>query len=110
MYKIIMHKKCVFESKFGYNSIIRLGKIYNINLQHYIFLLHTHIDLIDYSYILNIFFKICKNKLKRKILITYITLEDIWNRELGITSINKIENKYYNLYFNYLSNKNNIYY
>lgn len=92
--------KCVFISRLGWSPILRQGKIYNFEKKHYIFLMNTYIDLLDYRYIFKKFFNFCKFKLKLKILKMFFNLRDLYNREIGVTNILLLTDKYYSSFFN----------
>ncbi len=91
--------KCVFISRVGWSPIVREGKIYNFEKKHYIFLMNTYIDLLDYGYIFKKFFNFCKFKLKVKILKMFLNLQDLYNREIGLTNILLLTDNYYSLFF-----------
>jgi len=56
---------CVFESSYGYNSSVRLGKIYELSLiDTKRYLLEVHPDLIELSSIFRKFSKYVKYHLK----------------------------------------------
>lgn len=96
-----MNKKVVFESTYGYNGVVRLGKIYTFTSNHYVFMMNIYRDLIDYSGVFRRFIKICKQRLKVKIfMFMFNPLKDLHNRQLGIVSINGLVDEYYNIYFN----------
>jgi len=90
---------CVFESTYGYSSLVRSGKIYKIQKSHYIFMLTSNIDLLDYRIRMKRFIHICKNKMKDKLLLFFLTINDLTNRERGMTSIPRLRDKYYRTYF-----------
>lgn len=95
-----MYKKVVFESIYGYNGVVRLGKIYTFTYDHYVFMMSIYKDLIDYSVVMRRFFNICKENMKKKIFIfMFNPITDLYDRQLGIISINKLMDKYYNIYF-----------
>lgn len=96
-----MNKKVVFESTYGYNGVVRLGKIYTFTSNHYVFMMNIYKDLIDYSGVFHRFIKICKEKMKEKIFIfMFNPIKDLYDREVGIISVKGLMNKYYNIYFN----------
>lgn len=105
MNNIINNKYCVFDSCYGYSSLLRLGKIYVFKKDHYNYILNTHIDIIDFSIIFKRFFKLCKYNLKIKIFKKYLSFDDLHNRQLGLCNINSLINKYYEEYFTSLKNK-----
>lgn len=64
--------KKVFNSSFGYNSIIYIGNIYYFNKEEYTQLLMIHIDLIDISYWIRLLIRKYKEKkCIKKIRINY---------------------------------------
>ena len=93
------YKNHVFDSMRGYSSIIRIGKIYKLLNEHYIYILTLHDDLIDYSNIFKHFLIICKIKMKIRIGIRYLKSRDLYHREIGTLHTNEIFNKYYKLHF-----------
>lgn len=96
-------KTFVFDSTMGYNSTLRLGKIYTTSQSHYIFLLDIHKDLIDYTFRFRMFFKLCRYRIKERIFfLLFNPLNDLRKRELGRVSTRQLMNKYYNNYFDYL--------
>jgi hypothetical protein len=94
-----MKLNCVFDSLFGYNSVVRLGKIYTAHKQHYVYLLRTNDDLINYRSIFTEFFRICKHKLKQKIFLFFLNHKDLYHREIGRSNIQSFIDKYYRIYF-----------
>ena len=105
MISSIRKKPCVFDSCYGYSSLLRLGKIYIFEKEHYNYILNTYIDIIDFSIIFKRFFNLCKYKLKIKILKKYLSLKDLHDRQLGLCNINYLINKYYEQHISSLRNK-----
>ena len=63
----------VFKSLFGYNVMFRLGVIYNLTSpSNYIFIMKTHIDLVDLSYWMKLFTRKSRHFVKMKKLIKEI--------------------------------------
>ena len=83
----------VFKSLFGYNVMFRIGVIYNLTSQsNYIFIMKTHIDLVDLSYWIKLFTRQCRHFMKMKKLIKKINLlmmkgDFMTYRSLGLVSI-----------------------
>lgn len=94
-----MKIRCVFDSVVGYNTIVRLGKIYIIEKEHYMYLMNTNADLIDFKFVFLRFFKICKSKLKQKIFLFMLSHKDLWLREIGVHNVPRLIDKYYKHYF-----------
>ena len=95
-----MNRICVFESAYGYNGILRIGKLYNIPSDHYYFLMTNYEDLIDMSHFFTVIKWKWKEKMKIKILSMFHNYEYLRNRELGIRrSHADLLNDYYNIYF-----------
>ena len=93
-------KVCVFDSMYGYSCVLRLGKIYRFDNNHYTFLMNINKDIIDYSSVLHRFIILCKYKLRQKIFVfMFNPIKDLQKRELGLISIHKLMNTYYDIYF-----------
>lgn len=90
----------VFDSLFGYSSVFRIGKIYSLHVNHYVYVMTLHEDLVNYTSIFKRFFKICKEKLKLKIGVMLLSHKDLHNRELGSNHISQLFDKYYRQHFN----------
>lgn len=93
------YKHYVFDSFYGYSSIFRIGKLYKLHRDHYRFMMTTHEELIDYTSVLKLFFRTCKQKMKIRIGLFYISKRDLHNRELGLHNLPDLFNKYYRLHF-----------
>lgn len=79
---------CVFESTYGYNSSIRLGKVYYFpSKETIVYLLEVNKDLILLNSKFRYFSLFIKRFLFYKNIKKYITIQDILDRELGITNI-----------------------
>lgn len=93
------YKYYVFDSFYGYSSIFRIGKLYKLNRDHYRFMMTTHEELIDYTSTLKRFFCICKQKMKIRIGLFYLSKNDLHHRELGLYNLHDLFDKYYRLHF-----------
>jgi len=77
-----------FESSYGYNTSVRLGRIYNFTSHSFIiYLLEANPDLIVLNSIFRRFSLHVKRYLFFKNIKKYITIQNILDRELGITNI-----------------------
>tara|TARA_A100001035_G_C27694465_1_gene459432 strand:- start:587 stop:859 length:273 start_codon:yes stop_codon:yes gene_type:complete len=77
-------KYCAFESKYGYNSCIRLGKIYEFTgPETLIYILEVNPDLIELSYIFRKFSKKVKYFLKIKKIMKRFRIEYLFLVETG---------------------------
>ena len=80
-----------FDSSYGYNTNVRLGKIYSLTERDTIrYLLEVHPDLIDKSIWIKIFIKKVKSYYKKLILCKKIQPRHIHLVLLGILSWNQI--------------------
>lgn len=83
----------VFKSLFGYNVMFRIGVIYNLtNESNYIFIMKTHIDLVDLSYWIRLFTRNCRHFMKVKKLMKTINMliiegDFMTYRSMGLISI-----------------------
>jgi hypothetical protein len=74
-----------FESSYGYNMNVRLGKIYELGSRDTIrYLLEVHPDLIDKSYWIKMFIHKVKKYYRMRAICSRIRLEHIHNVQLGI--------------------------
>ena len=74
-----------FESSYGYNMNVRLGKIYELGSRDTIrYLLDVHPDLIDKSYWIKMFIHKVKKYYRRRAICSRIRPEHIQNVQLGI--------------------------
>ena len=74
-----------FESSYGYNMNVRLGKIYELGSRDTIrYLLEVHPDLIDKSYWIKMFIHKVKKYYRRRAICSRIRPEHIQNVQLGI--------------------------
>lgn len=65
--------KCIFISKFGYNTSIYIGNIYNFTKNNYVQLLQINSDLVDISFWIKLFLsKIIEKKLIKKVINNYL--------------------------------------
>ncbi len=79
---------CVFESTYGYNSSIRLGKIYYFpSKETIVYLLEVNKDLVLLNSKFRYFSLFIKRFLFYKNIRKYITIDDLKKRELGLTTI-----------------------
>lgn len=92
-------QSCVFSSQFGYSSLLRIGKIYNLTISHYKYLLETYEDLIDHRYIFRRFFTQCRENMKVRIFKFLLSASDMKMRELGCITTKRMMEKYYMMYF-----------
>lgn len=90
----------IFKSQYGYNSMVREGKIYFFSCKNMIYyLLQIHQDLINVWPIINRFFKHCFLMLYYKKHLPKMVMQQKHNVEIGLTTwaiqIKKIKTQYY---------------
>lgn len=89
--------KAVFESSNGYNVSARLGRIYEFTcsgVSAYICIVNP--DLRDVSFWLRHFVRLVRHKMRLRILVRRITLDDLMMREIGLTTMRQLMEKYLN--------------
>ena len=80
-----------FDSNYGYNSNVRLGKIYSLTSRDTLrYLLEVHRDIIDKTFWMKIFIKKVKSYYKKRILCKKIKPRHIHLVLLGILNWNQI--------------------
>lgn len=86
-----MHYYYVFESTRGYNTSVRLGKVYKFTSKEtFTYILEVNPDIKCLNYYFHLFSLYVKKFLFLKNIKKYITLQNLLDRELGITTINQI--------------------
>mgnify|MGYP001224815091 FL=1 len=82
-----------FTSTYGYNTFVRIGKIYDLGSHNTVrFLLTIHRDLIDKSFWIRTFIRKIKPYLKKIILIKKLSFEDLFLYHTGLYTLNQILN------------------
>lgn len=87
----------VFNSLYGYNSLIRIGRIYYFSpTESLVYLLQVNRDLILLNNTFYKFFRHCKYYIKLKRLTKYFTPNHLRSIELGEKTIKQIKNEILN--------------
>ena len=89
--------KAVFESSNGYNVSARLGRIYEFSCRGVsVYMCFVNPDLRDVSFWLRHFVRLVRHKMRLRILVRRITLHDLMMREIGLTTMRQLMEKYLN--------------
>ena len=94
-----MKKTCTFINSLGYSCLIRIGKLYTIPKEHYIYLMEYNEDLVDISHTIRRFLYKCREIIMLKTLVKNLTSKDLYRRELGLVTITSLKRLYYNKTF-----------
>lgn len=90
-----MKKTCTFINNLGYSCILRIGKLYNIPNDHYVYLMENNEDLVDISHIIRQFLHKCREIIMEHNIARMLNPKDLLSRELGLVNANALKYKYF---------------